>query len=323
MPLIPINCTGTHLALARPGTRPGVAPDEHIRAALADLPQDAPVIVMIHGYRYSARHPRSCPHNHILSLTPSPATRNTPSWPRHLGFGAGASGPHSPPEGLCIAFGWEARGTLWQAYAEAARAAAGLARLVDMIRAARPATRVNVLAHSLGARVLLSALPGIPAAGIGRAVLLAAAEFQAVAQACVATPAGHTAEIINVTTRENDLFDLAVELLLPGRGSALGQGLGQTAPNWLEMRVDQPATLFGLASLGHRVAPPGPRICHWSGYLRAGLFPLYQVLLRDPERLALADLRVAVPDTGPQPRLRLTDRLMPGFTLRNTDNARP
>ena len=80
---------------------------QHLWQVAADLPAEAPIVVMIHGYRYSPSQPAHDPHRHILSLDPDPRQRRATSWPRALGFG----GVH-PQDGLAIAFGWEARGTL-------------------------------------------------------------------------------------------------------------------------------------------------------------------------------------------------------------------
>ena len=106
-------------------------PEGLIPAARA-LPGHAPLIVMIHGFRYSPAAAHCDPHRHILSLDPDPADRRVLSWPRALGFGAGA-----PDEGLGLAFGWEARGMLGQAYAragDAGRAVAVLAMSASTVR---------------------------------------------------------------------------------------------------------------------------------------------------------------------------------------------
>lgn len=260
-----------------------------LSTVLAALPDGAPVIVMIHGFRFSPTVPGQSPHSHILSLEPVPDCWKAISWPRHLGFGR-ADTAH----GLGIAFGWEARGTIWAAYAEAARAGAALARLMTRIDTLRPGTRVEVLAHSLGARVTLQALHHLDRPILGRAVLMAAAEFRRPAEAALATPAGRAAEFINITSRENDLFDFLIERLVPRHADrALGHGIGRGSANWIDIQLDQAETLEALAGLGHRIAPPHLRICHWSLYLRPGVFGLYRALLRD--RLPLAVLRDRLP----------------------------
>jgi hypothetical protein len=282
MPLIAVNADAA-----------GVAGLSSLRGALAALPQTAPVVVMLHGYRYTPRVDWRSPHRHILSLAPVSRAARVVSWPDRLGLGAGA-------EGLAVAFGWDAAGSLWRAWAEARRAGAALARVLDEAaqRTGRPA---HVIAHSLGARVTLAALAPLgDTPALGRAILIAAAEFRDAAARALATPAGRAAEVLNVTSGENDPFDAALEwLVAPHRPGArsLGAGLGRSAANWTDLPLDDEATLAALAGLGFRIAPPARRVCHWSGYLRPGVFPLYRAVIDG--RLPLAVLRAALPGTAP------------------------
>ncbi|MDP3961083.1 MAG: hypothetical protein Q8Q26_13670 [Pseudorhodobacter sp.] len=246
--------------------------DAMLDTALADLPPDAPVLVMAHGYRYSPSHKACDPHRLILAQgCRSPAA----AWPRRMGFGRGNAG-----EGLGIAFGWEAGGSLWRAYAEAGRAGRALATLIARIRAHHPG-RVGILAHSLGARVALAALPLLAPRDVGRMILLAGAEFGTVAATALASPAGRCAEVLNVTSRENDLYDVLFERLLSPldfKVSALGAGL--ELPNCATLQIDAPDHRAALGGLGYPTAPATRMICHWSGYLRPGLFPLYRAFLK-------------------------------------------
>jgi len=275
-----------------------------------DLQGEGPVVIMVHGFKYAPDHARECPHRLIYALAPARASYKVVSWPRGLGFDGQA-----PDEGLAIGFGWNARGSLWRAYAEAARAGAALARLVAAIRARAPHRPVHAIAHSFGARVVLSALADLAPGALGRVILLNGAEFGQPARAALATPAGRTAEVINVTTRENDLFDFLLERLIPApaRGDrCLGLALGP-APNVLGLQLDDAATLDVLRRAGAVIAPPAARICHWSPYTRAGALGLYARLLREPERLTLAQLRAALPER-PAPRwsrLAVAPRLAP------------
>ncbi|WP_297767322.1 alpha/beta fold hydrolase [uncultured Roseovarius sp.] len=257
-----------------------------------------PVILMIHGFKYAPGHAHECPHRHILSLSPERECFKVISWPAGLGFGQ-----ETRDEGLGISFGWHARGTLWQAYAEAARAGERLAQLVTLIRRLAPARPIHAVAHSLGARVVLSALPHLQAGTLGRLILLAGAEFGRRAAEALETPAGRSAEVINVTSRENDFYDFLLECLIPApaRGDrSLGLALPK-GPNVLNLQMDHPGTLRALRRAGFEVANPTARICHWSPYTRPGVFPMYQKLLRNTEQLPLAQLRAALPDR-PAPR---------------------
>lgn len=289
MPLIRLNVSETGLRT------PGAASAEAVLSeALDRLPPGSPVVVMIHGYKFSPRRRQHTPHRHILALRPGIDDPRVVSWPRHLGFGKG-----DPNEGLAIAFGWEARRTIWQAYAEAGRAGRALAELIETIDAR--GARANIIAHSLGARVALAALPHLRRGAVRRAVLLSAAEFTSSAQSALDSPAGRWAEIINITSGENTLFDLLLHgFVRPHRpfDRPVGAGLGGVAPNWLDMRIDRPDTRDALAGLGFRIPAPERRVCHWSGYLRPGMFALHRALIRQPERTAIARLRAVLPDVS-------------------------
>lgn len=290
MPLLKINADRGQPFLHGPGDL-----DTALRAAVRALPADAPVIILIHGYRFSPTRKACDPHRHILSLTPTPGCRKAISWPRHLGFGRDTA-----DEGLCIAFGWEARGSIWRAWEAAAQAGTALADLVRRLRALRRAP-VDILCHSLGARVGLCAVSWLAAGSVGRVVLMAAADYRSHVRGVLDTPAGRTAEFVNVTSRENDPFDAAMEWLIraPAAGDrALGDGLGQGFANWLDLQVDCPETLEVLRDLGYRIAPPSRRVCHWSAYLRPGLFRVYGDLIRDRDLLPLDRLAGLLPGSA-------------------------
>ncbi|MEL7117437.1 MAG: alpha/beta fold hydrolase, partial [Pseudomonadota bacterium] len=236
-----------------------------VDAALADVPPDAPVVILIHGYRYSPMTQADNPHRHILSLVPRKDCWKALSWPRHLGFGRGHQA-----EGLCVAFGWEARGSIWRAWRNAHRAGAALADLVKAIRARHPGA-VHIVAHSLGARVALAAMPLLPRCSLGRVILMAAAEFQSTAASAFATPAGQTAEVFNIQSAENAFFDRCLEWCVPAPSKgdrALGAGLDVWAPNWLDIRVDDCATRDALRRLGHRIPAPRRKVCHWCPHIQ-------------------------------------------------------
>ncbi|WP_126976032.1 alpha/beta hydrolase [Frigidibacter oleivorans] len=303
MPLLQVNALGSQ-PVAAGGDSDLVA---RIAAHAARLAPGAPVTVMIHGFRFSPFSAPHSPHEHILSLDPAEPCARVPSWPRHLGFG------RDPAAGLAVAFGWHARGTLWQAWAEAPRAGAALAALIGMLRRALPDRPVDIVAHSLGARVALAALPLLASGDVGRMVLMTAADLRARAAAAIDTPAGRAALVLNVTTRENDLFDAGLELAVAGglrRG--LGHGLPAPRANWIDLQLDHDRTPAALAALGIRLGAPARRICHWSAYLRPGIFALYRGILHDRDRFDAARLRAAL--TGNHaPRW---SRLLPRPTLR-------
>jgi len=190
--------------------------------------------------------------------------------------------------------GWEARGTLWSAYARAGEAGRGLASLMARIRAQNSGAQPTVLAHSLGARVCLAALPYLAPGSLRLAVLLAPAELAHATAELVASPAGRSLNILHATTQENAAFDRALEwLMAPHRPGARALG-NAPAPSvhWTTLAIDSPAARAGLRSLGYVIPPPDRRVCHWSVYTRAGLLPLYRDVLTG--RLPLVTLRNAL-----------------------------
>jgi hypothetical protein len=253
---------------------------DRLARKLERLPPGAPVVAMIHGWRYAPGFARDCPHGSILSLDPAPGDRRAVSWPRHLGLDGTA--------GLGIALGWNARCDPWRAHLRAGRTGRALAEIARSVHSlsGRP---LQVIAHSMGARVALAALHDLAPGQIGRMILLAAAETRGRALAALATPAGRAVEVINVTTRENDLFDAFFEWGIHfGTRTSIGQGLGRAVPGWHDLWIDQAQTVASLAALGHPFADPPRRICHWSPYLRPGTITLYRALIDG--RLAGTDL---------------------------------
>jgi pimeloyl-ACP methyl ester carboxylesterase len=267
--------------------------------AMASLAPGAPVVVMIHGFRYDPREPRHDPRRSIFH--PCPGT--DVSWARHLRLlGPGALG---------IGFGWRARGTIWGADRGALRAGRRLADLLHRIAGVAPGRPVHLFAHSLGARVALLAMAEAPGT-VARAILLAPAASRAEARAAHAGSGG--TEVVSVTSDSNLLYDALLLAALPHRGPTLAGGIGGAPPGWLDLSLDDPQ---GLARIGARVRPARRGVCHWSGYLRPGVWPLYRALLAaEPRPLPLAPAR-------PRPILaRVRGALLPGLSSRGATHAR-
>jgi hypothetical protein len=148
-------------------------------------------------------------------------------------------------------------------------------------------------------------------------ILLAGAELRGPAAAAMDTPAGCTAEVLNVASRQNTLFDLMLRAALTcGLSRSLGAGLARPLPNWTDLHIDRADTLAALASRGFPLAPPDRPVCHWSAYLRPGVFPLYRAILA--RRIGPAALRLPLPPRAERarPALRLP-------TLRTSQPGRP
>ncbi|MEJ6395163.1 hypothetical protein V8J82_18010 [Gymnodinialimonas sp. 2305UL16-5] len=271
-----------------------IAAQSGIAAALAEVPEGRAVTILIHGYRFCPSDPRHNPHHHILSLTPRAGCWKAVSWPRHLHMGR-ADGPFG------IAFGWPARGPLRLVADRAFDAGRGLGQLIEVIRAVRPDLRLNLMAHSLGARVALAAISASPAHSVDRAILIAGAEYRDIA--CQALQ-GQSTRVLNIRSAENLPFDIAFRASVPAPHlGALPLAAGQkNSQTWIDLRIDCARTRADLAALGHRIKPPATRFCHWSGYMRPGLFALYRRVLDPQEGAVLTQLQ----RISTQPRHRHT-----------------
>lgn len=247
--------------------------------ALAQTPQ-APVVVMLHGFRYCPNDATANPHDHILAPLPQRAHWKIRSWPHALDLTGGDT----------LGYGWSAQGTIWQAYDAAAAEGAHLARLIRQIRQAVPHRPISVIGHSLGARVALQALHYLEAGDLHRAVLLSPAEFRRPARDAAVSAAGQRTEIFSMLSHHNTAYDLLLRAALPTHGRALG-GKGPDLRNWLDVHLDAAPTREGLARMGHGLGPADKRVCHWSAYLRDGVWPFYRDLLTRPGATPLPWLR--------------------------------
>lgn len=307
MPMIRINAIGQEPVLHN-------SPSPVASALRRGGETPGPVIIMIHGYKYQPKHPLHCPHRHVMALTPQLEPWRTPSWPRQLGFGAGHDS-----EGLAIAFGWDARGAVWQAMARAKQAGVALAQVCQTLHDQTPERPIHVIAHSMGTEPVFEALHHLPDGVIGRVISMTGASYRSRARAALDTQAGAGVEFINMTSRENDPFDFMFERLVapPRHGDrAIGQGLD--APNVVTLQLDCHGTLAHLDRLGAPIAAPQRRICHWSSYTRPGVLSFYRDLLRRPEQWDLPILRSGLPDR-PAPRwsrlLAVPSLSLPGLAL--------
>lgn len=286
-----LKVTVTENGMCRHGTSDPVQP--HLSAALQTDP--GPVTILIHGFKYLPSHPLHCPHKSIFSNDPQRPDKRVVSWPRRLGL-RGRAG-----SGFALGFGWNARGSIWTAHRRAAEAGHHLATLIAQLRLLAPNRPVHLVAHSLGARVALRAISLSAPNSINRVVLLAAAEYSSTARAALTSPGGQSCDVLNVASRENDLFDFLIERLIapPDKGSKM-LGLGNLhLRNLVTLQLDDPRSLRHLRHAGYPIADPTRRICHWSPYMRPGVFPLYRAFLSDT--LPLSRLRVLVP-RGCSPR---------------------
>jgi len=313
--------------------------------ALARLPASAPVCVLIHGFRFTWRQEIGagcfCPHRRLYRETGvAPSRRRRPplaAWPAALGFVEG-----DPAAGLSICLGWDARprraalsiravSDFAEVYERAAVAGEALATLSHAIAEARPGRPVDILAHSLGARVALSAAEARPNLPFGRLIFLGAAEYRGVAAAAVTAldRAGSQAKIYHLLSRANDPFDALFEAFAP-RPERPGDrplgvaGLGRVNRRWLDIQLDHPALGPWLEARGFALERSHERVSHWHFYTDPGAMALYRAILRRRPGLSVKALRAAGLPFGIEPRWsRLTPRL-PGLgSLRPAAPAQP
>lgn len=296
---------------------------------LAGVPATEPVVILVHGYKFHPGFPDTDPHRSLYALPAARSCRKVRSWPQGLGFAADAGAT-----GLCIGFAWPAdephltnliaRGRTGFAavYDRAEAYAARLAALVREVQALAPGRPVDLLAHSLGARVALAALPHLEETP-GRVLLLGAAEFDA--RACDILGRLRMArlpQVYNVTARANDLYDLIFETFAPrgapgargDRALGLGLGPGRAVAHWIDMQLDRAEVTDWINRRGIALSPSKARPCHWGFYTRPGAFAVYEAILRRRPGWDVGSLRAAR-CFGPQdPRWsRLLPRAPMGF----------
>lgn len=263
-----------HLAVTSGLAMPPMA----LRRALAELAPGAPIVLMVHGFRYCPHDPQNDPHRSLLS----PQPRAEGAWPAALGLCGG--------EGLSIGFGWSALGTIWDAYGALERAAEDLAALIATLEQIAPGHPLHLIGHSLGARLVLHGLKRSPRGAVARAILIAPAVFRSEAAAIMDQPNLAMTQIFSVLSRENTAFDMLLRAALPREGATLGRG-GPAQENWLDLRLDAPHVQEVFAALGWPLDGARRLICHGSGYRRAGVWPLYRALLTRPDLLCQSRLR--------------------------------
>lgn len=290
-----------------------------LRHGLGRAREAAPIVVLVHGYKFDAARGDADPHRSLYAFRPLAESGRIRSWPAGLGFSDDGG-----ESGLCIGYAWPSRppplresligrcSGFRSVYERAGRYGARLAEVLTLLQRLAPERPVDVLAHSLGARVALAALPHLTEPP-GRLVLLGAAEFGERARAFLAG-APRTPEVYNIVQRSNDIYDTLFALFAPrsGRGDRpVGQGLGSPHPGWLDLELDRPDLTQWINAQGIPLAPSPRGPCHWSFYTRAGALAVYEAILRRRPGWDIPSLR-ALPflaaDT-PRPAPRLTSQL--------------
>lgn len=305
------------------------APGEDMEAGLRRRlggGQTSPVVILVHGYKFDPARPEADPHRSLYAFRPEADCWKVRSWPAGLGFADDAG-----ETGLCIGFGWPAdlpplhilrsgRTGFAAVYERAAGYGLRLAELVALVQRLAPGRPVDILAHSLGARLALGALPRMDRRP-GRIVLLGAAEFESRTHEALGAMTVAAPEIYNVTCRANDLYDLMFETFAPGRSRgerAIGLGLRHRPPHWLDLQIDRRQVTAWINARGIPLAASGARLCHWDFYTRDGAMAVYQAILRRRPGWDVASLRAVPGLADQQPRW---SRLLPLPRLPGPDDG--
>jgi pimeloyl-ACP methyl ester carboxylesterase len=190
-------------------------------------------------------------------------------------------------------------------YARAANVGQQLAHLLNQFGKIAPNRKIDIVAHSLGARVALQALSHLKRPNLGRMILMGAAEFRTAAKQAMIHSPKPGPEIYNFTSRENDLFDFLLEQMCSGqrhRDDCLGSGLPGADNTWIDIQIDHPRLPNLLKNRGIDLSPGRQALSHWGFYTRPGLFDLYSAILRDRPNWSIRALRSRMELPEQEPR---------------------
>ena len=323
--------------------------DRAVTDAVAAPGFAGPVVVMVNGFLFDPKtavgdNPKDTdnPHGRLYHFVrkdePHEQRHHTASWPLGLGFDTADDGG---AQGLAVALGWQSQpgfasslinhfqNFYARAYENASDTAWVLVNVIKALADLLPDQPIDIVCHSLGARVVVRALamvakqdgdsaldPEVAKAlleRIGRIIVLGGAEYVVEAQLMrrrleawnLASPP----QVYNIVARENDVLDKLAENFGPrtfGNSQVIGHnGLDITAPaaDWIDLQIDRRALqdwmadTHGIEVSGDR---PGNVWDHWYYYTYRGNMTLYNNILRERDPWAIPALRAAgVPDGVP------------------------
>ena len=243
------------------------------------------ITIMVHGYLFNYGDKIHCPHSTLFHPNKIKDTFRTRSWPYELKPFANGN--------IAIGFSWPSRSRLKKAYRTAQIAASELAQLIKRIRYSNPKIRINVMAHSLGARVVFEAFHHLAPGDIKRIILLYPAEYKIPAEKALDTHLGRNAEILYVTSNENLIFEWFFSMCRLA-GISAGPAFGIYEPdrfNVAKIDFTNKNLIFALRKHDICIGRKGRFTCHWSAYTRKGIFQLYAAWLFNPDRVSLFDLQ--------------------------------
>jgi len=245
-----------------------------LEPVLAATPVDAPIVIYVHGHQL-------WPHPDLLEQARRQA-------------------------GLAITFKWGANARYFgilpdvnSLYNEAKSAAAPLGWLINQLAVLAPNRKVDLMVHSLGARVGFEALQYLHHRNIGRFVALAAVEFSAITLAALHRPQAHNVAFYNVTSPKILIFHRLMHHFGPRPGPAdrlLCRGFAFPRANWIDIQMDQPTVQRPLADLCANLAGLGSGLRNHALVAQVGA-----ALLRYRDDTGIPDLRALLGASVPQP----------------------
>jgi len=198
-----------------------------LEPALDMLPDNAPVVIYVHGHL-------DWPHPDVLQQAREQV-------------------------GLAITLNWPAKARFFgvvpdvnQLYVDAGNAAPALAWLINLLGKLAPDKQIDMIAHSLGARVGLQTLPYLRQGNLARFVGLAAVEFSAYTLMALQAPIARDISFYNVTSAKPSLFHHMMHHLGPRPGPADGllcRGFAFPRANWIDICLEKPAVQRPLTDL--------------------------------------------------------------------------
>lgn len=198
-----------------------------LEPVLETLPKNAPIVIYVHGHL-------DWPHPDILQQARKQV-------------------------GLAITLSWPAQARFLglvpdvnQLYIDAGNAAPALAELINLLGRLAPHHQVDLLAHSLGARVGLQSLQYLQRDNLARFIGLAAVEFSAYTLLALQEPAARDIAFYNVTCPKPALFHHLMHYLGPRPGPADGllcRGFAFPRSNWIDICLEKPTVQRSLTKL--------------------------------------------------------------------------
>ncbi|MEQ8708334.1 MAG: glycosyl hydrolase 108 family protein [Rhodospirillales bacterium] len=237
------------------------------------------VTVLVHGYSFDPR----------VTGPDNPFENQYPVWKRALGKRAYVDfGWYSVPRSFSsVRSAW--RSGHWTTYGWAWRLAEQAGQALARILSAYDG-EVNIVAHSLGSRVVNCALAHLPAGRIARVMFWNGADYVRNAErAAVQSP---PTRFLNVYCPDDTVLERLGDVFAPASGRCIGNdGLSDRAPqNWIDIDLDAPVYADWAEQL--ETITRGDNPCevgdHWESFRYPGNWPLCRAFLNDQPPFAVS-----------------------------------